>query len=259
MKRFLPFIFLFLTALPTQAFEAPAHIAICELAWQQVQPDTREWLQQVIKNSPQKRFNSGCIWPDQVRKESSMEHTKVWHYINVDRSATEVHRHDCPEQGCITQAIRDMRERLINNPNDWQALLFIGHFMADIHQPMHVSYADDRGGNRSSIRYLGDKTNLHRLWDGDLLGKFRISELVAELQPLPQPVPDINTPEQWATGSLQLTRKIYSAYEQSRNAGDEYTRLFRPQLHSRMQLAAARLASLRDEIHDQVTKPSSTD
>jgi hypothetical protein len=40
----------------------------------------------------------------------------------------------------------------------------VGHWVGDIHQPLHVSYADDRGGNR--IRELGPCSgDLHGVWD----------------------------------------------------------------------------------------------
>lgn len=260
MRLILPLLML-LTSLPGAAFEAPAHIAICEAAWQQVQPATRQWLKQVMANSPQKRFSSGCVWPDKVRKQSDMEHTKVWHYINVPRSATTVKPGDCPAQGCVTSAIRDMRERLLSNPDDWRALLFIGHLMADIHQPMHVSYADDRGGNRADIRFRGERTNLHALWDGDLTGSLRVADQVRALQPLPAVKSGFRSdfPEHWASGSLALTRAIYADYQQRKRVDDSYAELFAPQLQQRMQLAAARLANLLDEIHEQITKRPQSD
>jgi hypothetical protein len=260
MRLILPLLLL-LIALPGAAFEAPAHIAICETAWQQVQPATRQWLKQVMAASPQKRFSSGCVWPDKVRKQSDMEHTKVWHYINVPRSATTVEPGDCPAQGCVTSAIRNMRERLLSNPDDWQALLFIGHLVADIHQPMHVSYADDRGGNRADIRFRGERTNLHALWDGDLTGSLRVADQVRALQPLPPVETGFHSdfPERWATGSLTLTRTIYADYQQRKNLDNRYAERFAPQLQQRMQLAAARLAALLDEIHEQVTKQPQSD
>ena len=50
------------------------------------------------------------------------------------------------------------------------ALKFLGHFMGDIHQPLHVSFQDDRGGN--SVDTTGVcGSNLHSAWDTCLLKK----------------------------------------------------------------------------------------
>jgi hypothetical protein len=44
------------------------------------------------------------------------------------------------------------------------ALKFPGHWVGDIHQPMHAGFRDDRGGNH--VRMLGSSCeSLHTLWD----------------------------------------------------------------------------------------------
>ncbi len=93
---------------------------------------------------PEKHFAVACAWPDNVRDQKRYEHTKPWHFVNIPRSATSVSASDCPKQGCLLSAITEMQQRLQNKPDtDGQALLFLGHFIADLHQPMHVSYFDD--------------------------------------------------------------------------------------------------------------------
>ena len=44
------------------------------------------------------------------------------------------------------------------------ALKFLGHWLGDIHPPLHAASQDDRGGNH--IRTLGNSCeSLHTLWD----------------------------------------------------------------------------------------------
>jgi len=45
------------------------------------------------------------------------------------------------------------------------ALEFLVHFVGDVHQPLHVSYADDEGGNKVEVDFFGQKANLHKVWD----------------------------------------------------------------------------------------------
>jgi hypothetical protein len=48
--------------------------------------------------------------------------------------------------------------------------MYLGHFVGDLHQPLHNSFADDRGGN--SINATGLCTsNLHSAWDTCILVK----------------------------------------------------------------------------------------
>ena len=51
-----------------------------------------------------------------------------------------------------------------------EAMWFIGHFVGDIHQPMHVGYPEDLGGNRHYLEFEnGKRTNMHKLWDGQII------------------------------------------------------------------------------------------
>jgi len=233
----------------SQAFEARAHIAVCDLAWQRVQPQTREWIKQTLIDSPFKRFDSACPWPDQARDQKQFKDTGPWHYINVPSSAKRIKASDCPASGCILSALKDTEEQLLNKDSDWQALLFFSHFIADLHQPLHVSYADDRGGNQAKIKYMGEWTNLHRIWDGQLLGMYSISGLLDDWQksPLPASVAQ-GSYKDWATESLTLTREIYAAYRQNPQPGEEYQQKFAPLLEQRLQVAGTRLAAQLDQI-----------
>ena len=50
-----------------------------------------------------------------------------------------------------------------------QALRFLVHFVQDMHQPLHVGHRGDRGGNDLQLRFFNRGSNLHRIWDSDLL------------------------------------------------------------------------------------------
>ncbi len=44
-----------------------------------------------------------------------------------------------------------------------EALKFLVHLVGDLHQPLHVSRARDRGGYDIAVEFFGDKTNRHRV------------------------------------------------------------------------------------------------
>ncbi|VTQ02562.1 S1/P1 Nuclease [Sphingobacterium daejeonense] len=50
-----------------------------------------------------------------------------------------------------------------------RALYFMVHLLGDAHQPMHVSRAEDLGGNKISVTFFGRGSNIHRVWDSDLV------------------------------------------------------------------------------------------
>ena len=43
------------------------------------------------------------------------------------------------------------------------------HITEDVHQPMHVAHAADKGGNDINVNWFDKPTNLHAVWDSDLI------------------------------------------------------------------------------------------
>src|SRR5438309_534896 len=74
---------------------------------------------------------------------------------------------------CLFTGIATDLEVLRTSNNDQaklNSLKFLGHWVGDIHQPLHVSFADDRGGN--FIRESGPCVNsLHTVWDTCIIEK----------------------------------------------------------------------------------------
>ena len=255
------FAVLFMTVFASgaQAFSYPSHAVVCDLAYQYAAPETQKMISGLVQQSREARsFAQLCGWPDRVRKIDDYKHTSVWHYINVARKDTSVHRAHCPGKGCVTEEIRAMQKRLKKAPDtDWQALAFLGHFVGDVHQPLHVSYSDDRGGNQTRIYYRGERTNLHAFWDRDVPGLSgtlaKDSTLIASF-PFGSPVaglvegqPD-GDPERWADESLEKTREIYRAYRKGARFEEADIIDDRRWIRSRLHLAARRLAALLDQV-----------
>ena len=78
------------------------------------------------------------------------------------------------------------------------ALRFIAHLVGDIHQPLHVGFAEDRGGNSVEVRFNGRKENLHSLWDTLPIESHREHAINR----------DHDTPESWAWESFDDARTI---------------------------------------------------
>lgn len=85
------------------------------------------------------------------------------------------------------RSTRDMpqREPATSCNVDAEALMFVTHFVGDIHQPLHVSRAGDKGGNTIHVYFPTRKiqildvdrhphllyTNLHKVWDEDAIDR----------------------------------------------------------------------------------------
>lgn len=113
-------------------------------------------------------------WADEVRYVPTWEHTAPWHYMNIpDDEPLASYR--TPEGGDVLWAIDHFVQRLGDEALAFEdranALRFLVHFVVDLHQPLHVGRADDRGGNAITFLLDGERTNLHRLWDSGIIAR----------------------------------------------------------------------------------------
>ncbi len=112
-----------------------------------------------------------CNWPDAIRDQAEWNWSGPLHYVNIPRSTSKYDRErDCPEGRCVTEGILHFSSQLgydgLPPEKRWQAFAFVCHLVADLHQPLHAGFRDDRGGNTVNIEYQGEEWNLHQFWDG---------------------------------------------------------------------------------------------
>ena len=71
------------------------------------------------------------------------------------------------------QILNDTRDLALSlDVSDQLRLLkSLGHWVGDVHQPLHVSFDDDRGGNLVAVNAPCKKPNLHAVWDRCIIEK----------------------------------------------------------------------------------------
>jgi hypothetical protein len=248
-------VFFLLLSSQAMAFGKTGHQMICAMAYQLIEASSKARLDALIKASPYQRFDVACNWPDTVRDEPEHQWSTPLHYINFPRSAAAPSVDDCPEYGCILTGISMMQARLEQDNSDWQALLFLAHLVSDIHQPLHVSFADDLGGNRTAVYFLGLPTNLHSVWDFALLKQAGYEQdalqwlpLLAAIEPAQQQLWQQSSALDWANESAAITQQLYQHYKPGMLLDDNYVTQNIPVVEQRIQQAAVRLALLLDQV-----------
>ena len=144
------------------------HSLVCNKAANLMSADTSTNLFSILESDD---YGEGCIWPDIIKQVERRE-TRPWHYINSPPGEDELTPETCPEKGCLMRAYEEQLS-LLRKGNDAEkkdAIRFIGHFIADIHQPLHTGFGYDRGGNDHLLTLQGKKkSNMHSIWDGQIL------------------------------------------------------------------------------------------
>ncbi|MCF4009133.1 S1/P1 nuclease [Rheinheimera sp. UJ63] len=241
-------------------FGRTGHALICNMSLQLLSVQTQQHVASLVAASPHTEFSSACAWPDEVRSEEEYRWSAPHHYVNMPRPEQEIKHEHCPEQGCILSAIADMQQRLTADATDWQALLFLAHYLGDLHQPLHVSYADDLGGNRTAVYFYNPETpaNLHGIWDSSMLHKLGYDEdyqrqewLFLQINPENTALWQQGSVLDWANESARLTFDIYQHYRPGMLIDDSYLAQYQATLEQRLQQAAVRLALLLEQLLGQ--------
>ena len=171
MIKNIAFIFLFVFSLDGNAWWDKGHKIVCDEAYKLLTLEVKKFLDPLIQEH--ETFGVACLWPDWV-KNGDRKDTRNWHYINLPDSEQNTYKVSCPENGCLINAFYT-QIKILNDPSATirkraEALWFVGHFVGDAHQPMHVGYPEDRGGNDHELKFSdGNSTNMHSVWDGQII------------------------------------------------------------------------------------------
>jgi hypothetical protein len=168
------------------AWGSKGHAVVAEVAERGLSPNVAAQVRGLNFSAPLRDVAS---LPDDWRADETKGlrpgDTGPLHYSNIPNDQLTFDRtRDCKEDQCIVAAIEKFTAVLKDKtqPRDKrrEALIFIVHFVGDLHQPMHAAGGQvkdeatgqmvlDRGGNLMKIRLLGVETNLHSAWDGLLV------------------------------------------------------------------------------------------
>jgi hypothetical protein len=151
------------------AYGAEAHAIIGHVAERFLCTDARKALMDM--DSDYSLAEAG-VWADRIRSNADWDIARPWHYINVPDGVglSEAKRRAA---GDILSALARFQVELADESLPAQqrleAFYFVVHFVADLHQPLHVGRRSDLGGNKVDIRVNGRNSNLHSYLDRHVL------------------------------------------------------------------------------------------
>lgn len=202
------------------------------------------------------------LWADRIRSDPAYADAAPWHYVNVPDGAS-IADHVTPPEGDVLWAIGHFRAQLGDDSLDdrerGEALRFLVHFVVDLHQPLHVGLAEDRGGNEIAIVFGGKTINLHSFWDTQAIDRARQSleragvpqrGLLSDVTRSAATVADgdILDHEVWAAESLAYRATVYSFGAAGRELSAGYLDQAASVSLNRLSLAAARLAGTLNSV-----------
>jgi len=199
-----------------------------------------------------------ATWADEIRR--TRKETEEWHYVDIPLTSAGLDmKRDCPKGNCVVAKISDFREAWVNASlsaeSRREALLFLVHFVGDLHQPLHCEDDGDRGGNDVRVQFLRAHTNLHALWDTGLLrdmeGEDHLLATLRQAITTEQAAAwSRGTVEEWANESFHAAQTtVYGLLPrapagQTAQVGEWYEQMAQPVLEEQLEKAGVRLAAI---------------
>jgi len=195
------------------------------------------------------QFLGEASMPDVAPFPDFYDHTAAgnWsepcHFCNLPKGATNFTMEYCPHF-CVVRSIFNYTSILQgeqSNPFECDvddddaepcALIFLIHFVGDVHQPLHVGYGYDEGGNLVPVKFYGESTVLHHVWDDNIIIKWNsnFTDAALELETMMSNEPalvkyyiSITNAIDWADESFHFVRSTcYNYTDQNLNVTEEF-------------------------------------
>jgi len=235
--------------LNANAWGSEGHHLIAEIAETQLTAAAKAEVNRLLALEPGSNLASISTWADEYRAPP----TAAWHYVNLPREGNCRYEPEqsCVNGSCVVGAIERQTAVLASNAPDearLKALKHVVHFVADVHQPLHASFADDKGGNTYQVLAFGRGTNLHAVWDTALISHWPGGEsaLRAAVGAEKLTVDASFVPGKWTEESC-LVVSADGFYPTGHKLDDAYGQRWGATLVQRMAAASRRLAAVLNQ------------
>lgn len=199
-------------------------------------------------------------WADFIKSDPSYSYTSPWHYIDLDKSYTYpelvVFLHQDNNVDAYTKInflIGDLKKPGLSKKDKIFDLKMLIHIVEDVHQPMHVAHADDKGGNDFKVTWFNEPANLHSVWDSKLIDFQQLSyteyanninHTTAAQRTEWQKAPI----SKWLFESNQIAEILYTDIKQGDDLGYKYNYSHIDTLNRQLLKAGVRLAGVLNSL-----------
>jgi len=267
MKKNIVICLLFPIALLLVSWGAIGHQTVARIAENHLTPQAQSAVKDLLGNETLPGISS---WADQIRSDPRYSETGPYHFVNLPSglkyeqfsNSIKILKSDNLYHALIKYQ-HILADSNLSKEKRAEALKFIVHLVGDAHQPMHISRAEDKGGNTIQVRFDDQGTNLHSLWDGKLISRTgqnseELSKIWDNVTPAQitqwQKDPEIK----WVYESYQLSENLYTEIEKGNKLGDDYYKNHITEIQLRITQGGIRLAGLLNQILKNYQPSAST-
>jgi len=250
------FVFLFISVFSLKASEdwgKTGHRATGEIAEKHLSKKAKKELN-LLLNGRSLAFVSN--YGDEIKSDNNYRKYSPWHYVNFPFDSS-YEAHSKSKKGDLIVGINKCIEVLKSSTSSREDKIFhlkmLVHFIGDLHQPMHIGLAGDKGGNDFQVRWFKDGTNLHAVWDTKMINSYGMSysEIARNEKQLSNHQLEkiqSGTVIDWMNESRELCKDIYENVEIGQKLRYKYSYDYMDVLLFQLQKGGIRLAVILNDI-----------
>ncbi len=193
---------------------------------------------------------------DEIKSDRAYKEFGPWHYVNIPPG--KAYREVTPSpNGDLIMGIERCVAVVADKSQPRKERVFylklLVHFIGDLHQPLHTGKEEDRGGNDIQVQWFGKGSNLHRVWDGDMIDGYGMSytELAATLSRVSRRERKLlqqGNLYDWVDESRKVAETVYQSAKVGEKLGYAYSYTYWQIVENQLQKGGLRLAKVLNEV-----------
>jgi len=209
---------------PAFAYWEYGHQTVAAIAWKNIKPSTRAEIRKLLAEQellgtpacPAGTIEEAAVWADCIKKLGpDYKYASNWHFTDIEICKPYDLEAACKDGNCLYEQLKrdlaTLKDRRAPAADRVKALVFLIHFVGDMHQPLHASDREDMGGNKVEAAwgiYSPQRFNLHSVWDGPLAERAGSTgpSLVRSYSPAERRKLAGGTVAEWTRQSWELAR-----------------------------------------------------
>ncbi len=257
IKKLILVAAIFYFPLQSMAWGTQGHRICGQIASSYLTPNARKVVTQILGNESLALAGN---WADFVRSDPNYNYLSSWHYVDFDKAYTYPemvdylnHDKNIDAYTRLQFLVGELKKKDISKTNRLLYLHMLIHLVEDVHQPLHAAHADDKGGNDFKVNWFSNPTNLHSVWDSQLIDFQQLSfteyaSAINHTTPAQRAEWQAAPISKWIFESNQITEKLYAEIKPGDTLNYKYNFTHIETVNQQLLKAGVRLAGILNQL-----------
>ena len=251
MRIIIIFVFV-IASISSFGWGQTGHRAMGKIAEKYLSKKAKKRLQALLQSEP---LPLTTTWMDEIKSDSTFDYANDWHWVTIPNGQTYEQSEKNPKGDvieAIERIIAELKSGKLSGKDEVIKLKMLIHLVGDIHQPLHVGIGPDRGGNNVRVMWFRADSNLHRVWDSDMiddkaLSYTELAEWADQSTEVERSLWNKGNVRDWANESMSYRKQVYD-YGDGK-MGYQYSYKYFHIVKLRLTQSGVRLANILNEIY----------